>query len=120
MSKNIEIENTGSVDVDKMIEKERKKLERARLAYTEGIDTIEEYKQQKEQIKRNIEALRKSAPKRKVAFDKEKFAVAIKSVIDVVTDESATQEAKNIALRSVLSSITYNKATKSVTLSFKT
>ena len=117
---NIEIENTGSVDVDKMIEKERKKLERARLAYTEGIDTIEEYKQQKEQIKRNIEALRKSAPKRKVAFDKEKFAVTIKNVIDVVTDEAATQEAKNIALRSVLSSITYNKATKSVTLSFKT
>lgn len=108
---------TMQPDIKKLIEKERAKLERARVAYTEGIDTLEEYKQNKEEINKRIKQLNDRIPKEN-KVDIKAFSEKVKSVLDIITDDSVSEPLKNDALRSVISDIIYNKKNRSLLLKY--
>lgn len=104
------------LQLEKMLKKNLLKLERCKKAYSNGIDTIEEYKQNKElllaektKILHQIESLKYSEDKK---IDKDKFKNNIKELYLLITDQSFTLEQKSLALKSVINKIVINKDTK--------
>ncbi len=101
-----------SVDYNKLIQNEEKKLIRIKKAYTEGIDTLEEYKQQKETISERIAQLEKEkksvAELTMPAADKKNLMKKyIVEVLKVVKDDTMSMQAKNSALRSIISKVVF-------------
>lgn len=101
-----------TVDFDKLIQNEQKKLIRIKKAYTEGIDTLEEYKQQKEAISERLAQLEKekksTAELTMPAADKKNLMKKyIVEVLKVVKDDEMSMQAKNSALRSIISKIVF-------------
>jgi DNA invertase Pin-like site-specific DNA recombinase len=107
-------------DYAKLIASEEKKLERAKSAYLNEIDTIEEYKQNKANIERRIAELimerDSTSPQEK--FDTSAFANKVIGVLEYLQDDEASLEAKNEALRTIVDKIVYDKATENVAIYF--
>ena len=117
MSFNIEPADVNTtkplIDYDKLIAAEENKLKKAKQAYLSEIDTLEEYKQNKADIIDTIERLRLEQKKQQpaaVEFDNTFFANRVEKVLDYIKSPDASEQAKNEALRSVISKIIYNKA----------
>ena len=101
------------IDYDKLIAAEKNKLQKAKQAYLSEIDTLEEYKQNKADILEIIERLRSEQKQQQPAaseFDKKLYAKRVEKVLDYIKSPDASEQAKNEALRSVISKIIYNKA----------
>lgn len=103
--------DTGK-DFAKLIAAEQLKLKRVLAAYEAGIDTLEEYAEKKKKLTAAIDALREeqsgaaaAARSLPVADMREKVV----SVLNIIKAEDVTEEAKNKALRSILSHIVYEK-----------
>ncbi len=105
----------------KLLENEHKKLQRIKIAYQNGIDTIDEYKANKAVILQTIENIERSMKKQSSkTINTTKFKKQLRSVVDILKDESQTYEAKNKALRLVVEKIIYNKDNKTVDIIFYT
>lgn len=93
----------------KLIENEKAKLNRIKLAYQNGIDTLEEYKYNKARIMEAIAKLEEAAttviPKR----DKTEYCKRILDVLKTVRDPKQSEASKNKALRSIIKKIVFNK-----------
>lgn len=94
------------------------KEERIRLAYMDGIDSLEDYKYNKELLKkekdnlwRTLQELEAKKPKKDVNLDKE-----IISAVQLLNDENIPDAQKSIALKAICQKIVYDK--KSQTLDF--
>ena len=103
------------VDYDKLLANENLKLERVKAAYRDGIDTLEEYKHNKEQIYAFIEKIKAeqaaTADSLKTACkSKEEFRKKAADVLKIVKDPKQPENAKNIALRSIIERIVFNKS----------
>ena len=98
----------------------RKKLARTKEAYINGVDTLEEYKDNKQRITEEIAKLEKkqAANTALPEVDKEAFAAKVRGVIAVINSPDTTEQAKNEALRSVLAKIIYHKPAQSLELYF--
>lgn len=108
-------------DYDQLLARERAKLDRAKYAYINGIDTADEYAKNKKDIQSNINRITSEAQKVAKAdksFDPEKFAATVSQVIDVITDDDASEDTKSDALRSVISYIVYDKPNGSLQIYF--
>lgn len=97
------------------------KEKRIKHAYRDGIDTIEEYRENKELLNKEraeLEQLLKqySTPKKP---DNKKFAEQIKNVYDIVTNDSQDKLVRANAIRSILSKAVYDKNSDSISLIFK-
>lgn len=107
----LEQKETNSARVtEKMIESEKKKLLKVKEAYEQGVDTLEEYKENKERISLRIKELenefkKNAAPK----INKKDYAKKIRDVISVLENPSASEEIKNEALRMIVSKIVFIK-----------
>lgn len=99
------------VDYAKLISNEKTKLERVKNAYMSGVDTLEEYKTAKAKIEKEIKkyefAMAKSNKSANV--NKKSYQNKLLSVYKIISDPKQTEEAKNIALRSVVEKIIYRK-----------
>lgn len=99
------------VDYAKLISNEKTKLERVKNAYMSGVDTLEEYKTAKAKIEKEIKkyefAMAKSNKSANV--NKKSYQNKLLSVYKIISDPKQTEEAKNIALRSVVEKIIYHK-----------
>ena len=107
-------------DYTKLIANEEKKLERAKSAYLNEIDTIEEYKQNKADIEKRIAELieeRDKAPSQ-ASFDASAFANKVIGVLAFLEDDKVSLEAKNEALRTIIDKVVYDKATENVAIYF--
>lgn len=107
-------------DYSKLIASEEKKLERAKSAYLNEIDSIEEYKHNKAEIEKKIAILieeRDKTPSQE-PFDTCAFANKVTGVLEYLQDEKASLEAKNEALRTIIDKVIYNKATENVAIYF--
>ena len=86
----------------------KNKLQRIKDAYINGIDTLEEYKINKEKIQEEIDKIKngipKSSPAPVVTMEK------IKKVYDFINSDKSNQE-KAKALREIVSHIVYDKET---------
>lgn len=93
----------------KLIENEKSKLNRIKLAYQNGIDTLEEYKYNKARIMEAILKLEEASVKIAPERDKEEYLKRVLNVLKIVRDPKQSEASKNQALRSILKSIVFNK-----------
>ena len=93
--------------LNKLPEKER----RIKEAYRNGIDTLEEYKENKELIVKEKHSLETqiSELSKPVKNIEKKMPKRIKSVYDVITSDTSTKEEKAAAIASIIKKIVYNK-----------
>lgn len=113
--------DSPSIDYDKLIKAEELKLQKIKEAYMSGIDTIEEYQQCKAEILDTINQLEneknEQTPKDET-IDNELFAKKVMKVIDFIKSPDYTEQAKNEALRSIISKIIYVKPENKLNIIF--
>ncbi|MGN0613582.1 MAG: recombinase family protein [Porcipelethomonas sp.] len=104
-----------------LIEKERKKLERVREAYEAGIDSLEEYRVNKEKILMTIAELESNIkePERSQKEIYKKLSRTIKKGLEILEDDNCSESIKNITLRSFVRQIVYMKKTQSIEILYQ-
>lgn len=110
-------------DYDKMIALEERRLERAKQAYLAEIDTLEQYKQNKEQITARMEEIkelkRKNGADPAETINPAAYAKKVAEVIEIIKSENVTPQAKNEALRNIIEKVVYEKANNNVAIYFQ-
>ena len=117
----IQLSESVGTDYDKLIAKEKLKLERAKNAYQEGADSLSEYKETKAKLLQRIKSLeaeKEEAKKETAKFDVKEFADTVANVIDICEDPTAAPELKNNVLKSVLRKVVLHKPDLKVELFF--
>lgn len=107
-------------DWDKLITQEETRLKRAKSALLDGAFSNAEYKEVKASVEDTIARLK--AEKAKDAapvVDAESFAPQVKEVIAVLRAPDVSGEAKNMALRSIVDKIVFNKHAGTFDIFFK-
>ena len=111
-------ENT--VDYDKLIAIEERKLERAKQAFLAEIDTIEQYAKNKQEITERINGLiekrDEEAPRKEIDLDT--YAKKVSEIVDFIKQPDASEMAKNEALRTIIEKVVYEKAKGNLALYF--
>ena len=112
--------DTASVDYDKLIAIEERKLERAKQAFLAEIDTIEQYAQNKKDITERINNLiaKRDEDAPKVEIDRNAYAKKVAEIVDFIKSD-ATETAKNEALRTIIENIVYEKAKNNLAIYFR-
>ena len=108
-----------------LYEKELKKLDvrekRIKEAYQEGIDTLEEYRSNKQLLtderKRLTDLIAESSqtPERDTEADQKKMLSNIRTVYDVIKSDNVDYETKGTFLRSVVEEIIWNRSENTLT-----
>lgn len=108
-----------SVDYDKLIAVEERKLNRAKEAFLAEIDTIEQYKENKTEITQRIEALKAKRDQEVYQkIDVNAFSKKVREILDFCKNDSVTASAKNEALRTIIEKVVYEKANNHLALYF--
>lgn len=109
-----------SKNIDSLLKKEQNKLLKIKEAFESGIDTLEEYKESKARIMENIVALKKELEQEQPqeTFDPKKYATKVMNVIKLIESPDVTPQAKNEALRTIISKIVFNKANSTLDIYF--
>ena len=123
---NISIESTPSEttlpDVSGVIEREKKKLVRVREAYEAGVDTLEEYKQNKLKIQARIDELTNQI-KEAGSNSPEEISMAIseriQSGLKILESTETSETIKNMTLRTFIDKIVYFKAKNIIEIFYK-
>ena len=112
--------DTATVDYDKLIAIEERKLERAKQAFLAEIDTIEQYGQNKKEITERINNLiaKRDEDAPKVEIDRNAYAKKVSEIVDFIKSD-ATETAKNEALRTIIENIVYEKANGNLAIYFR-
>lgn len=111
--------DTDTVDYDKLIAVEERKLARAKEAYLAEIDSLEQYKENKTEIAKRIEALMKKRDDRTVmSFDVAAYTNKVAGIVDFLKSDDVTPKAKNEALRAIVEKVVYDKAKQNVAIYF--
>ncbi len=99
--------------IEAQIQRERQKLARVKAAYEDGIDSLEEYKANKEKILRTIEKLNSKMEIGKQVDERSSLKEFIESHKDLVKDlrnPELTDDVKNVILRSCLDHVVFDRA----------
>lgn len=108
-----------TVDYDKLIAVENRRLERAREAYLAEIDTIEQYGKNKKEITARIEELKVKRDRDIVKeVDLDAFAKKVAEIAEFIEREDVTDQAKNEALRTIIERIVFEKAKGNLAIYF--
>ena len=111
--------DTAIINYAELIRKEEVKLARAKDAYLAGIDTVEEYKTNKAEITKAIKSLEKQRDEAaKETIDLTAYSKKVEDVLKIVTNPEESTEAKNYALRSILTKVLFNKSSNTFSLFF--
>jgi DNA invertase Pin-like site-specific DNA recombinase len=112
-------ENANTVDFDKLIAVEERRLVRAKEAYLAEIDTIEQYAQNKKDITERIEKLKSRRDKEIIKeIDFDAFADKVAGIVEFIEREDVTPSAKNEALHNIIEKIVYEKANNNLAIYF--
>ncbi len=109
------------IHYDALLAAEKNKLERAKEAYREGIDSLREYQAAKEKIESAIELLQKekmrAAQKSNLSSlnNGKKFSA---DILELLECESISEELKNLILRTILREIIFFKPDRHIELHF--
>ena len=112
--------------VEKQLEREREKLKRAKEAYLTGIDTADEYRQNKESLSAEIVRLENSisdmseeestcdgfAPKSRIKEYRERC----QRTLDIIQNPDIPETEKNAALKQLIEKAVYNKDLQEVSV----
>lgn len=114
----IEAKTDDTVDLKTILEDQIKKidvkLQRIKKAYMNGIDTMEEYKENKQAVQEEKQHLEKQLSeikeeKSNSKDDDEDMLLRVKNVYDILSSDSVDATTKNDVLRSVVEKIIYEK-----------
>lgn len=112
--------NKNEIPIAAIIEKEYKKLARVREAYEAGVDTLEEYKTNKNKIQQRIKELESMQPKQEAPKDIKKNMVGkFKATLDILESPDTSESTKNIALRAIVDKIIFVKPRGIVEIFYK-
>lgn len=92
-----------------LIEKEERKLERVREAFEAGIDTLEEYRQNKQRITERLSALRAELTEAASEPDTSAFRGRAETSLTTLTDPCASEIIKNQTLHTFVDQIIFMK-----------
>lgn len=92
-----------------LIEKEERKLERVREAFEAGIDTLDEYRQNKQRITERLSTLRAELAEVAPAPDTAAFIGRVETSLTTLTDTCASEIIKNQVLRTFVEQIIFMK-----------
>ena len=105
---------TNSIDERVILEKRLEKLSdkyiKAKEAYLAGIDSIDEYKENKEEILKEENALKDKLSKLGTVSPEEDIKPKILAAINILDDDSISHEIKNKTLKSFIDRIVIDKA----------
>ena len=100
-----------------------RRLARLREAFLSGVDTMEEYRQAKEEtsaaIQKIDEAIAEADTENRRVGDPRVMRTAIRDALSVITDASATLEQRSAAARSIIDHITWDKAHNLLTIHYR-
>lgn len=104
-------QTSAAPDITAMIEREKNKLSRIREAYMAGIDTLEEYQQNKKIVQSRIDELTAAIPPAPLSEEKirETISGRIQAGLQILEDEDTSETLKNLTLRSIADRITFIK-----------
>lgn len=113
-------ESKKTTNYDKLIELSRRKLERAKQAFLAEIDTIEQYAENKRQIESEIKALEEAKAKQAppTRTDPKQFARRVAGIVEFLRDPSVSEQAKNDAIKTIVSKIVYEKEKQNLSIFF--
>lgn len=112
------IEQTEQVDEKALLEEQLQQIalkeQRIKTAYREGIDTIEEYKHNREIIERERDEIQQKiyeleSASRDETKDKEVMLKKIQNVYEVVSSSDYTDQQKNEMLKTIVDKYVYDK-----------
>ena len=108
-----------TVNYDKLIAIEERKLERAKQSYLAEVDTLEQYKENKTEIISRIDDL-KAKRDREVykEIDVNAFAKKVTDIVKFCKREDVTEGAKNEALHTIIEKVVYQKAEGNLAIYF--
>ena len=114
-------ENTATVTVDysALIKKEEIKLKRAKKTYLEGIDSIEEYNANKNEILKTIKTFKDQL--NEITNSQADINTQNKQcayIFNIINGPEKSTEAKNQALRSIIQRVVFNKSENSFSFYF--
>ena len=93
-----------------LIEKEERKLERVREAFEAGIDTLDEYRQNKQRITDRLTEMRRELAETDLEpVDISAFIGKVRSGIKTLSDPCASEIIKNLTLRTIVEQIIFMK-----------
>ena len=122
----IAVENKAHVstspNLSALLEREKKKLSRIREAYEAGIDSLEEYKENKQKIQSRINELKTKAEQSSPKADaeiKDIISGKIKSGLAILESDETSETLKNMTLRSFVDRIIYIKPKGIVEIFYK-
>lgn len=109
---------------EKLIAKEEQKLKRCAESYQAGYDTLEEYGKNKKEILAKIEAIKKEAASKQKQSDThsaaaKSYKARTLNILNIIQDDSIPIEAKNLAVKTLLSRVVYKKPENSLVFYFK-
>ena len=101
-----------------LAEKEKKKLIRIKSAYENGIDTIEEYRENKEKILRRIQSLEKNLREinSDITLPENK---TVKTSISEIIKGNYPEQIKNIILRCFTDRIIFDRQNNTIEIYYK-
>ena len=107
-------------DWDKLITAEEARLKRAKTALLDGLFTNAEYAEVKASVEDTIGKLQTSKANEltKETVDVSEYANKVVKVIDLIKSPDVSEEAKNIALRGVISRIVFDRQTETMDFYF--
>lgn len=109
----------NTVDYDKLIMVEERRLARAKEAYLAEIDTIEQYAQNKKEITERIDDLKTRRDREtEKEVDIDAFTDKVVGVVEFIEREDVTESAKNEAIRTIIEKIVYEKAKGNLAIYF--
>lgn len=111
------VSSSKTPDLNKLLANETKKLERVKLAYENGIDTLDEYIENKTKIQAQIKKLQAECPQPKESFNKKAYTKKVKSVLEILKSDVSEKE-KNEALRTIVDHIVLHKPDVSIDIVF--
>lgn len=114
--KRYDVQNDNINDI--LLEKEYKKLERVKEAFEAGIDSLDEYKRNKARIHNRIAELENAAPPPAEENVAEKAAAKLSDIIDRLSDISVSENEKNTLLRSIISSIVFDRENMTIQIKY--
>ena len=110
---------SDTVDYDKLIAVEERRLARAKEAYLAEIDSIEQYAQNKKEITQRIEDLKQRQSKEIFQeIDMDAFAKKVSGVVELIERDDVTESAKNEALYTIIEKVVYEKAKGNLAIYF--
>lgn len=105
------------------LRKLRQQMKRVKEAYASGVDTLEEYKENKSAIQKQIDAVEESIQNIPIqTVTQEEFASKLKSSIQsalIIAESDSSEELKNEVLRTLIQKIIFDRKKNQVTVFYQ-